>query len=72
MGLADDLFTTDPLQPESTKPCYELGDGFYFEYDDASNHIGGYHPANLYLLKVDDPDFKRCMEARTINRAKQA
>lgn len=48
-------------QAERPEPRYKLGNGFYWEYEQSSNGIGGYHPVNAYLLKMDDPSVKRCI-----------
>lgn len=40
---------------------YELGEGFYQEYEAVPNGMGGYRMINVYLLKTDDPSFKRCI-----------
>lgn len=47
-----------PPQPE---PRFKLGEGFYFEFDQVSNGMGGYRMTDVYLLKQGDPDFKRCI-----------
>jgi len=48
-------------QPERPEPRFKLGDGFYFEFNEVSNGMGGYRMINVYLLKTDDPTFKRCI-----------
>ena len=48
-------------QPQRPEPRFKLGDGFYFEFDEVSNGMGGYRMINVYLLKIDDPSFKRCI-----------
>lgn len=49
------------MQPERTEPRFKLGDGFYFEFDQLSNGMGGYRMIDVCLLKIDDPSFKRCI-----------
>lgn len=39
----------------------ELGGGFYWEYREVSNGMGGYKTTGVYLLKHDAPDFCRCI-----------
>lgn len=39
----------------------ELGDGFYLEHGWRSNGMGGYRNVNVYLLRTDDPAFRRCI-----------
>lgn len=39
----------------------ELGNGFYYAYDQVPNGMGGYRLINIYLSKMDDPSFKRCI-----------
>ena len=51
----------EEISPELPEPRYKLGEGFYFEFDEVSNWIGGYRKINVYLLKIDDPSFKRCI-----------
>lgn len=51
----------NPTQAKRPEPRYKLGNGFYWEYEQSSNGMGGYHPVNAYLLKMDDPSFKRCI-----------
>ena len=46
---------------ERPEPRFKLGDGYYFEFDEVSNGMGGYRKINVYLLKVDAPSFKRCI-----------
>lgn len=46
---------------ERPEPRFNLGDGYYFEFEQVSNGMGGYRMVNVYLLKVDDPAFKRCI-----------
>lgn len=45
-------------QPE---PRFKLGNGYYFEFDEVSNGMGGYRKINVYLLKVNNPSFRRCI-----------
>ena len=52
------------IQPNCKKPRYEIGDGFYYEFDEVSNGYGGYCNINVYLLNVDDPSFERCIVNR--------
>jgi len=46
---------------ERPEPRFKLNDGYYFEFDQVSNGMGGYRMINVYLLKIDDPSFKRCI-----------
>ena len=46
---------------ERPEPRFKLGEGFYFEFDEVSNGMGGYRMINVYLLKIDDPSFKHCI-----------
>lgn len=49
-------------EPSAQKaPRSPLGDGFHFTFDEVSNGMGGYRMVNVYLLKVDDPSFRRCI-----------
>lgn len=48
-------------QPERPEPRFKLGDGFYFEFNEVSNGMGGYRMIDVYLLKTDDPTFRRCI-----------
>lgn len=50
--------TAPTVKPE---PRFPLGNGFYFEFDEVPNGMGGYRKTNVYLLKTDDPSFKRCI-----------
>ena len=43
------------------EPQFKLGDGFYFAFDEVPNGMGGYRMINVYLLKVNDPSFRRCI-----------
>ena len=43
------------------EPRFPLGEGLYMEFDEVSNGYGGYSMTNLYLLKIDDPSFRRCI-----------
>jgi len=43
------------------EPRFKLCNGFYWEFDEVSNGMGGYYVANAFLLKEDDPDFCRCI-----------
>ena len=47
--------------PARKEPRFKLGEGFYFEFDEVSNGMGGYRMINVYLLKIDDPSFKHCI-----------
>lgn len=51
--------TFDSSAPKN--PRFKLGNGFYFEFDEVSNGMGGYRMINVYLLKLDDPTFNRCI-----------
>lgn len=46
-------------QNNAPEPENPLGNGFYWEYKDRSNGMGGYRTSDVYLLKTDDPDFRR-------------
>ena len=46
---------------KANEPRFKLGEGFYFEFDEASNGMGGYGMINVVLLNLDDPSFKRCI-----------
>ena len=48
-------------QLERPEPRFKLGEGYYYEFDEVPNGMGGYRKANVYLLNVDDPSFKRCI-----------
>ena len=52
---------SNSIQQEHPEPRFKLGEGFYFEFDEVSNGMGGYRMINVYLLKIDDPSFKRCI-----------
>lgn len=63
---------TEEVKRESVKPPVPpkeprspLGNGMYWEFDSVPNGYGGYKNVNVWLLKVDDPDFRRCI----VNRA---
>ena len=43
------------------RPSFELGNGFYWEFEEVRNGYGGYKTVNAYLLKRDDPGFIRCI-----------
>ena len=45
-------------------PRLKLGNGYYFEFDEVSNGMGGYRKINVFLLKVDAPSFRRCIVDR--------
>ena len=47
--------------PVQKEPRFKLGDGFYFEFNEVPNGMGGYRMINVYLLKTDDPSFRRCI-----------
>ena len=46
---------------ECPEPRFKLGDGYYFEFDEVSNGMGGYRMINVYLLKGNEPSFKCCI-----------
>ena len=46
---------------EKKEPRFKLGNGLYWEFDNVSNGYGGYKTVNAYLLKMDDPEFRRCI-----------
>jgi len=48
--------------PASQKePLFTLGNGLYWEFEQVPNGYGGYKTVNAYLLKIDDPAFRRCI-----------
>ena len=47
--------------PVQKEPHFKLGDGFYFEFNEVPNGMGGYRMINVYLLKTDNPSFRRCI-----------
>lgn len=53
--------TLNAPKPERPEPRFKLGEGYYFEFEQVSNGMGGYRMINVYLLKLDDPAFKRCI-----------
>ena len=59
------LFSPERMQaatpPVQKEPHFKLGDGFYFEFNEVPNGMGGYRMINVYLLKTDDPSFRRCI-----------
>ena len=59
------LFSPERMQaatpPVQKEPRFKLGDGFYFEFNEVPNGMGGYRMINVYLLKTDDPSFRRCI-----------
>lgn len=60
---------TEPMESQSVQsvpapkkePNFKLGNGLYWEFDEVRNGYGGYKTVNAYLLKMDDPDFRRCI-----------
>lgn len=46
---------------KTQEPRFPLGEGFYREFSDVPNGYGGYRPVNVYLRRIDDPDFRRCI-----------
>ena len=50
-----------PAPARQTEPRFKLGNDFYWEFDEVSNGYGGYKTVNAYLLKTDDPSFRRCI-----------
>lgn len=52
---------SNSTHPERPEPRFNLGNGFYFEFNEVSNGMGGYRMINVYLLKVDDPSFRCCV-----------
>ncbi len=46
-------------QRERPQPRFKLGEGFYFDFKEVPNGMGGYRMINVYLLKMNDPSFKR-------------
>ena len=59
-GIGQSVTLSTPAA-ERPEPRFKLGDGYYFEFEQVSNGMGGYRMVNVYLLKVDDPAFKRCI-----------
>ena len=55
--------TAEPTPPpaEKKEPLYKLNNGFYWEFKQVRNGFGGYKTVDVYLLKMDDPHFKRCI-----------
>lgn len=49
----------EPVVEEN--PCFPLGDGFCWEFDEVPNGMGGYRTVDAYLRKTDDPTFRRCI-----------
>ena len=47
--------------PECPEPRFKLGQGYYFEFDEVPNGMGGYRKINVFLLNVNNPSFKRCI-----------
>lgn len=60
-GRTDQPTQQEAAQPEPAEPRFKLGDGFYFDFDEVPNGMGGYRKINVYLMKTDDPSFKRCI-----------
>lgn len=56
---ADDC--AEPTISNEKMPRHALGNGFYWEFEEISNGYGGYKTVNAYLLKIDDPTFRRCI-----------
>lgn len=52
--------STQASAPQA-EPQFPLGNGFYWEFEQVRNGYGGYKTVNAYLLKVDDPCFRRCI-----------
>lgn len=50
-----------PAPDHQKEPRFKLGNGFYWEFEQVRNGYGGYKTVNAYLLKMDDPDFRRCI-----------
>jgi len=48
-------------EKDQNEPRFKLGNGFYFEFDQVYNGYGGYRMTNVYLLKTDNPAFRRCI-----------
>ena len=44
---------------EYKEPRFKLGNGYYVEFDEVSNGMGGYRMINVRLLNIDDPSFQR-------------
>lgn len=57
------LFQKQNRSKENTakEPRFKLGDGFYMEFEEVSNGFGGYRMINVWLLKTEDPSFRRCI-----------
>ena len=47
------------------EPRFPLGNGFYWEFEEVRNGYGGYKVVDAYLLKIDDPSFRRCIVNRS-------
>ena len=47
--------------PPPKDPRFPLGDGYYWEWKDVYNGYGGYRHADVCLLNVNDPTFRRCI-----------
>ena len=50
-----------PVSVPQKEPRFKLGNGFYWEFDEVPNGYGGYKTVNAYLLRTDDPSFRRCI-----------
>ena len=46
---------------EYKEPRFKLGKGYYVEFDEVTNGMGGYRKINVRLLNIDDPSFHRCI-----------
>ncbi len=55
------FFRTRPAEEVPQKTQFDLGSGYSYEYDDVPNGLGGYRMVNVFLLKADDPSFRRCI-----------
>lgn len=55
------LHSIEEALPKQPEPQFKLGDGYYFEFDEIPNGMGGYRMINVYLLKIDEPSFRRCI-----------
>ena len=53
------FFRTRPAETVPREPRFCLGSGYSYEYDDVPNGLGGYRMVSVFLLKADDPSFRR-------------
>lgn len=48
-------------QTERREPRFKLGNGFYWEFEQVYNGMGGYRMMNVYLLKINDSTYRQCI-----------